>query len=184
MRSFMALMAGRRSRSLKLVIQRTRSCSSGVQRGIRVFALVNAAGSGMPPSEAMERVAYPRANWGSLAIACFAAEIASSWRWFSYLSRESSIRRRASVERVDKGRLPYSLRRVPGSTVAGAASALRDVVGSRCEAEFCAQAGMAKSDGKINKSQRVTKRFMGTHSLFKRKVNDLLLHENIVSYPG
>src|SRR5437868_4794879 len=159
----MALMAGSRSRSLRLVIQRTNNCSSGVQRGIRAFAFVNAAVSGIAAREAMESVAYPRANWGSLAIACFAAERASSWRWFSYLSRESSISRRASAERVDKGRLPYSFSRAPGSTAA-AGSALREAVASRCDAGVCGHAGYAHNEGNISSSKRKAKRFMSIDS--------------------
>src|SRR5712692_1976847 len=53
----MALMAGSRSRSLMLVIQRMRSCSSGVARVRRDFARPRAAESGMLPSEASESAA-------------------------------------------------------------------------------------------------------------------------------
>src|SRR5256885_15108160 len=162
----MALMAGSRSRSLRLVIQRTNNCSSGVQRGISAFAFVNAAVSGIAAREAMESVAYPRANWGSLAIACFAAERASSWRWFSYLSRESSISRRASVERVDKGRLPYSFSRAPGSTAA-AGSALREAVASRGGGGGFGQAGDAHKQGKISSRKLAAERGMSMEAYKK-----------------
>src|SRR5258708_2035227 len=65
----MELLAGSRSRSLMLVIQRMRSCSSGAARGRRAFARPRAAESRVPPREGSESGVEAWANRGNFFIA-------------------------------------------------------------------------------------------------------------------
>src|SRR4029077_14048629 len=142
----------------KLVIQRMRSCSSGVARGRRAFARPRAAESGILPREASESAAYPRANCGSFCMARRALTSAPSTMWFSYLSRESSTNLRASCERVETGILPKSCC-LELAAILEEELVLRALATSTRGAESCAQAGQPNNEGKIRRRTRTEKRF-------------------------
>src|SRR5215470_18507239 len=94
------------------VIQRTRSCSSGVARERRDLALASAAGSGVVRRAAKEVIAYANADWGSFSVARRAWSAEASSVAFSYLSQASSRDLRASSDFVESGMAPKSCCRI------------------------------------------------------------------------